>query len=180
LGCFSVCIHAEQEGKKMEAFQKCINEYRKQLQKGAIQEAYRGLMEFILGLRTHFIKTYPDYFVSGGIYSGYMDMTCFSVIPKSIKERKLKIAIVFLHEEFRFEAWLSGVNRQVQTQYWELIKETGWGKYRIVPQAKGVDSILETILVGEPDFSDLDALTNQIECAALKFIQDVESFLSEH
>ena len=160
----------------MELFHECINEYRRQLERGAIQKAYRGLMEYIMGLRTHFMKTYPDYVVSGNIYYGYMDMTYFSVIPKSIKERKLKVAIVFLHESFRFEAWLSGVNRQVQTQYWKSIKESGWDKYRIVPQAKGVDSIVEKILVNKPNFSDLDALTKQIESATLIFIQDVEIF----
>jgi hypothetical protein len=160
----------------MELFHECINEYRRQLERGAIQKAYRGLMEYIMGLRTHFMKTYPDYVVSGNIYYGYMDMTYFSVMPKSIKERKLKVAIVFLHESFRFEAWLSGVNRQVQTQYWKSIKESGWDKYRIVPQAKGVDSIVEKILVNKPNFSDLDALTKQIESATLIFIQDVEIF----
>ena len=163
----------------MESFQECINEYRKQLEQGAIQEAYRGLMEYIMGLRTHFMKNFPDYVVSGSIYYGYMDMTYFSVFPKSIKQRKLKIAIVFLHEAFRFEAWLSAVNRQVQAQYWELIKESGWNKYQIVPPGKGVDSIIENILVSNPDFSDLDTLTRQIERATLVFIQDVESFLSK-
>jgi hypothetical protein len=163
----------------MELFHECINEYRRQLERGAIQKAYRGLMEYIMGLRTHFMKTYPDYVVSGNIYYGYMDMTYFSVMPKSIKERKLKVAIVFLHESFRFEAWLSGVNRQVQTQYWKSIKESGWDKYRIVPQAKGVDSIVEKILVNKPNFSDLDALTKQIESATLIFIQDVEIFFSK-
>ena len=164
----------------MESFQECMNEYRKQLEKGAIQEAYRGLMEYIMGLRTHFMKKYPDYVVSGSIYYGYMDMTYFSVFPKSIKERKLKIAIVFLHKAFRFEAWLSGVNRQVQTRYWELIKESGWNKYQIVSPAKGVDSIIEKVLVSNPDFGDLDTLTKQIERATLEFIQDVEGFLSKH
>ena len=164
----------------MVSFQEHITEYRRQLEKGAIQEAYRGLMEYIMDLRTHFMKTFPDYFVSGSIYYGYMDMTYFSVIPKSINERKLKIAIVFLREAFRFEAWLSAVNRQVQTQYWKLIKESGWNKYRIVPQAKGVDAIVEKTLVNKPDFSDIDSLTKKIESATLNFIQDVENFLSKH
>ena len=97
-----------------------------------------------------------------------------------MKDRKLKIAIVFLHEVFRFEAWLSGVNRQVQSQYWELIKESGWNKYKIVPPAKGVDSILESILVSNPDFTDLDALTRRIETTTLEFIRDIESFLSNY
>ena len=44
---------------------------------------------------------------------------------------------------------------------------------------KGVDSVVEHILVDNPDFSDLDALTKQIEQGTLKFIQDIESFLTE-
>jgi len=167
--------------RKMESFQKFINEYRKQLEKGAIQEAYRGLMEYIMSLRTHFMKKYPDYVESGSIYYGYMDMTYFSVFPKSIRDRKLKVPIVFLHEAFRFEVWLSGVNRQVQEKYWKLIKESDWNKYKLVPQeGKGVDSIVEHTLVDNPDFNDLDALTEQIEKGTLKFIQDVENFLSKH
>ena len=66
----------------MQSFQEYINEYRKQLAKGAIQKAYKGLMEYIMGLRTHFKNKYPDYFVSGSIYYGYMDMTYFSFTPQ--------------------------------------------------------------------------------------------------
>ena len=165
----------------MGSFHEYINEYKKQLGKGAIQVAYKGLMGYILDLRTHFKNKYPDYFVSGSIYYGYMDMTYFSVFPKSIKDRKLKVPIVFLHETFRFEVWLSGVNRQVQEKYWKLIKESDWNKYKLVPQeGKGADSIVEHILVDNPDFSDLDALTQQIEKGTLKFIKDIENFLSKH
>jgi len=91
----------------MKSFPEAVNQYRKQLKNGAIQQAYRGVMKYIMGLRTHFTKKYPAYAVSGSIYYGYMDMTYFSVFPKSIIDRKLKIAIVFLHEAFRFEVWLS-------------------------------------------------------------------------
>jgi hypothetical protein len=54
----------------MKSLQKNISEYRKQLEKGKLQKAYRGLMEYIMGLRTHFMKTYPDNIVSGNIYYG--------------------------------------------------------------------------------------------------------------
>jgi hypothetical protein len=164
----------------MGSLHEYMNEYRKQLEKGAIQKAYRGLMEYIMGLRTHFSSQYPDYLLSGSVYYGYMDMTYFPVIPKTLKQRRLKIAIVFLHESFRFEVWLAGYNKQVQAKYWELFKESGWSKYRIVPATKGVDAILEHIVVDSPDFSDLDALTKQIESKTLKFISDVEDFLSQH
>ncbi len=164
----------------MEPFHEYVNEYKKQLEKGAVQKAYKGLMEYILSLRTFFKNKYPDYFVSGSIYFGYMDMTYFSFTPKSLIDRKLKIAIVFIHEPCRFEVWLAGYNKQVQTKYWKLLKESNWNKYPIVPTTKDVDSIVEHVLVGNPDFSDLNNLTNQIESATLKFIKDVECFLSEH
>ena len=164
----------------MESFHEYIHEYRKQLEKGAIQKAYKGLMEYIMELRTHFKNNYPDYFVSGSIYYGYMDMTYFSCVPQSLKDRKLKIAIVFIHDTCRFEVWLAGYNKQVQTQYWKLFKESDWNTYHVVSTTKGVDSIIEYIVVDNPDFSELDTLTQHIERATLQFIQDVEGFLSQH
>lgn len=40
----------------MESLHACMNEYRKQLEKDYIQKAYKGLMEYIMGLRTHFSR----------------------------------------------------------------------------------------------------------------------------
>lgn len=92
-----------------------MGEYKKQLDKGRIQLAYRGLLEYILGLRLYFKEKYPDYFVSGSLYLGYMDMTYFSFTHPLLKQKGLKIAIVFLHEQLRFEVWLAAVNKQVQS-----------------------------------------------------------------
>jgi hypothetical protein len=154
-------------------------EYREQLKKGAIQKAYQGLMQYMLSLKNHFSTQHPDFSVSGSMYSGYMDMTYFSVVPKSLKDQELKIAIVFVYDSFRFEVWLSGRNQQVMAKYWKIIKDTGWEKYQLADQGKWADSILEHILVDNPDFSDLAALTRQIEQRTLKFIQDVDSFLTK-
>jgi hypothetical protein len=164
----------------MEPFHQYIKEYRKQLKKGAIQKAYKGLMDYLMELRTHLDHKYPDYSVSGSLYYGYMDMTYFSFQPESIKLRKLKIAVVFIHDAVRFEVWLAGNNKQVQERYWKLFKESHWNKYHLVSTPKGVDSILECVVVDDPDFSDLDALTQQIERGTLKFIRDIESFLARH
>ena len=163
----------------MELFHEYMDEYRKQLKKGAIQKAYKGLMEYIMNLKIYFKNKYPDYFVSGSIYYGYMDMTYFSFTPKSLKDRNLKIAIVFNYDAFRFEVWLGGYNKQVQAEYWRLFKESGWDSYHLVPTTEGMDSILEHTLVADPDFSDLDTLTKQIESETLRFIADVEKFLSK-
>ena len=156
-----------------------IDEYRKQLEKGVIQRAYQGLMKYIMDLRMHFSKNFPD-FAPGNIYHGYMDMTYFPIFPKSLKSRKLKIAIVFIHTATRFEVWLAGYNKQVQKEYWNLLKESNWNKYCLPAATKGVDSIMEYTLADTPDFSDLDGLTKQIEQGTLNFINDIEIFLSKH
>jgi hypothetical protein len=164
----------------MTTFQESMAEYKKQLKKGTIKQAYRGLMDYFWSLRSFFENKYPDYYVSGGIYYGFMDMTYFSFFPKTLKPRKLKIAVVFVHESFRFEVWLAGINKNIQAKYWKLIKDSNWNKYRVPSTTKGADSILEYVLADNPDFSDLDALTRQIEKGTLEFAKDVENFLSKY
>jgi hypothetical protein len=163
----------------MDSLQEAMREYRTQLAKGCIQRAYRGLMQYMMALRTHFEKHYPGFSVPGSLYTGYMDMTYFSIVPEALKERKLKVAIVFLHEVCRFEAWLAGANKQVQVRTWRLFKDNKWDKHRLVPTTEGEDAIVQSVLVEEPDFGNLDALTAQIERGALKFIRDVEGFLAK-
>ena len=163
----------------MNSFSKYIVEYKKQLKKGIIQKAYKGLMEYILDLKTYLKSRHTDYYVSGSIYFGYMDMTYFSFTPKEFKQRNLKIAIVFRHDIFRFEVWLGGYNKRVQKEYWMLFSGEDWNKYRVVPTTEGIDAIVEHVLVDDPDFADLDALTQKIEDGVMGFIEDVECFLSE-
>lgn len=157
-----------------------LQDLREQLKKGSLQRAYRGLMQFMLDLKTRLAKKYPDFSVPGGLYQGTMDMTYFSFTPTTLKDRQLKVAIVFVYETFRFEAWLSAVNKQVQARYWQLIKESGWDEYHLVPGVAGYDGIVECVLVADPDFSDPAALGQKIEAGSLEFISQVEGWLAEH
>ena len=52
----------------MESIDRYINEDKKQMENGVIQKAYKGLMEYILNLRTYLKSKHPDFFVSGSIY----------------------------------------------------------------------------------------------------------------
>jgi hypothetical protein len=163
----------------MQSFGGSMKEYKLQMEKGTIPAAYRGLMEYLLALRNHFKNKYAEYAVPGSIYYGYMDMTYFSIVPAALKERQLKIAVVFIHETCRFEVWLAGTNKQVQAEYWKQIKESGWSKYRLVPTTRGADSILEHTLADDPDFGALGALTARIEAGVVEFIREVEGFLAK-
>lgn len=163
----------------MKAFKDSLTEYRRQLAKGVIQQAYRGLMDYFWSLKSFFEKKHPDY-ASGGIYYGFMDMTYFPLFPQALKKRKLKIAVVFVHESFRFEVWLAGLNKSIQEKYWNLFKVNDYNKYHLPATTKGADSIIEYVLAENPDFGDLDALTRQIEKGTLLFTRDIEYFLSEY
>lgn len=164
----------------MESFQNQMLEFHNLLKKGAIQTAYRGLLEFMSRLRNRFSTRHPDLLVPGSLYQGFMDMTYFSIVTEPLKERDLKFAVVFLYDAFRFEIWLSAKNKQVLSACWEAIHKSGWDKYKLVKPVAGVDSVLEYVLVDQPHFLDLEALSQQIEEGALGFIRDVEAFLAKN
>jgi hypothetical protein len=161
----------------MESLHESVIEYKKQMEKGIIQKAYRGILDYVMPLRTHIKNKYPELSV-GNIYCGYMDMTYFPLFPKFLKRRKLKFAMVFIHDTCRLEVWLSGNNRQIQKRYWELIRDNNWDTYRMDPN--NADSIIEYTLEANPDFRDPDALTKKIETSSLSFIKDIEVFFSKH
>lgn len=155
-------------------------EFKRLLAQGDVQRGYRGLMAYLHSLRTHCASAYPDYAVSGSVYQGYMDMSYFSVIPASFKSRGLKVAIVFLYDTFRFEVWLAGYNKKVQAVYWDLFQRGPCIPYCPVPSTAGSDAIIEHVLVEDPEFGDIDALTRTIVDGAAVFIRDIEHFLSSH
>lgn len=156
----------------MKRLNDSIREYTKQLQSDTLITAYTGIIKYMSRLRTYFADNHPQLF-PGTFYPGYMDMTYFSLTPASLKNRKLKIAIVYLHREARFEAWLGGVNRQVQSEYIERLEGRSLGRLHLSRVSPGVDSILEEVLVNDPDFDQPEALTQMIDEKTIAFIEDV-------
>ena len=160
----------------MRSIRKDMKEFQGHLEKGALQIAYRALLSYMADLRKHFMNRYPESSVSA-LYQGYMDMTYFAISPPSLKQRDLKIAIVFNYETFGFEAWLAGRNRKVNQQYWELFRGSKWPDYRIITPGKGVDSIVECDLAEYFDFGDPDTLTASIDAATASHHSTQESYL---
>ena len=154
-----------------------LAELRRLLAQGSIQRAYRALLSYMTQLRTHFMKNAAAGRVSE-LYQGALDVSFFAVFPPSLARRRLKVVVLFNYKAFRFEAWLAGRNRQVQKQYWQLLKERDWPDYRLRTPAKGVDAILECDLATDVDFDDPEALTASIAAAVDGFVKDVERTLA--
>ncbi len=161
----------------MNSLNDCIKEYKNQIERGHINRAYKGILDFIMNLRTNLKNKYPDYFISS-IYQGYMDMTYFSFTPQRFREKKLKIAIIFIHKQICFEIWLAANNRGVQFEYRKLINKKKWEKYKTSDITLNPDSIIEYTLVENPDFNHLNILEEKIESKSLEFIKDLRSYLS--
>ncbi len=162
----------------MDSLNEQIQEYKTQLSRGHIQKAYKGIMTFMSGLKTHLEKSYPNS-IASSLYFGYMDMTYFAFTPSDLKNKKLKIAVVFLHEQGRFDVWLGGNNRKIQAEYIERMSHTNTGKYKLSKVLPGVDSIIESVLVEQPDFNHPEELKTQIEKKTIEFVNDISSLLNK-
>ena len=85
------------------------------------------------------------------------------------------MGLLLNHTEMQFEVWLLGQTIPIQEKYWEYFKSTKWNKNRATrPQY----SILETTLITNPNFNDLDRLSKQIQDKLVlvtdEILQDIE------
>lgn len=154
-----------------------VKRYHEELQKGYLQKAYRGIMEFMSGTRTYLSEMHPD-MITGALYQGFMDMTFFTMTPETLKTRKLKVAIVYLHDNNSFEVWLSGANRPVQSELIRSLKGIDLSGYELSEAAPGVDSIISFTIAEDPDFNETEALRMLLEAETMKFIADMEKLVS--
>lgn len=162
----------------MESMNSYIEEYTKLLRKGHIQKAYKGIMTFMSGLKKYMENKCPEY-TSSALYFGYMDMSYFAFTPLKLKEKNLKIAVVYLHEQNRFEVWLIGVNRRVQAEYIEKMKHIDIRDYKLSHINPGVDSIIELQIVEHPNFDYVEDLRQKVESKTMEFAENILSILNE-
>lgn len=149
-----------------------IMEYTQHLRQGRIQVAYKGILDFLGKLRSEFIKKYPHYNVSG-IYQGYMDMSYFSFSTKSLNEKGIKIAIVYLHEKGSFEVWLSARNRDIAKRYASALFDKISGNAEVFHDVRNPDAMIESVLTTAPDFDDQSSLMDTISQGVEKFLMTI-------
>ena len=155
-----------------------IREYTNQLRSGQIQRAYRGVLGFMSDLRAHLERQHPEYAVSA-LYPGYLDMTYFGFTPPVLRDAKLKVAVVYLHEEGRFDLWLGASNRRLQAQFAEVLADRALGQYTLVPSGPGVDAIIAVTAAESPDFDSPDQLRSLLESKVLEFAGDMARLIEQ-
>ncbi len=148
-----------------------VSAYKELLKDGDVQVAYAELVKYIQKLKTAFSKDLGDTYSVGSVFQGYMDYTYFYLSNDFLKDKKLKLGLVFNHNHVRFEAWLLGQTKDIQEKYWQLLKNTKWINVAEMPQY----SIFEVVLVDNPDFDDLDTLTEKIKTKLISVAKDISN-----
>lgn len=161
----------------MKSLNQQVDQYTALLRQGDLQVAYRGILEFMGKLRSDFAGSGTMFEVGGSLYQGYMDMTYFSLSNRLLKERALKIAIVYLHPKKAFEAWLSARNRTVLGQYRALFADEILDELEVFHDETNEDAVLECLLTDSPDFDRQDALSALLGRKTEAFISAIEKLI---
>jgi hypothetical protein len=163
----------------MKTLNQLICEYNSHLQQGEIQTAYKGIMEFIGKLRADVTKKFPRYDI-GSLYQGYMDTTYFSLSTKVLKNKGLKLAIVYEHTKGTFEIWLSARNRDIAKQYESALYSSISNNMAVFHDNNNLDAIIEFTLTPTPNFEEQDSLMEIIEQSVEKFEIAINNILLCH
>lgn len=147
--------------------------YKELLEKGDVQKAYTALIKYVLTLKSHFSKK-VDKYSYGNVSQGYMDYTYFSFFDKFLRDKELRFGIVLNHNKVRFELWLMGRNAEVQKKYWNILKATKWNENQV---AMPKYSVLEVVLVENPNFNNLEDLTQNIENGVICISEEIIDYL---
>lgn len=159
----------------MKSLNQLIRDYTCLVQQGETQLAYKVILDFLGELRACFTKRYPQLDI-GNVYQGYMDMSYFSLSSKALKDKGLKIAIVYLHDKGHFEAWLSARNRAISKEYGSLIKGIT-NDIAVFHDESNQDAIMEYTLTTAPDFENQGIMIDIIFQGVEKFISSINNLM---
>ncbi|ARN66114.1 hypothetical protein LBY41_004469 [Vibrio vulnificus] len=153
-----------------------IPAYKMAFESGELQRTYQDLVSIVQSLRTEFHKKYKGQFTVANVLHGYIDFTYFYLQDDYLKKHKLKLAIVFNHQQVQFELWLLGQTKDVQIGYWEKLQGVKWVNQDVMPEW----SIFEVLMLADPDFDDPKVLSELIYSAFSELSLEILSTLKAY
>lgn len=154
---------------------KNILEYKKLIQTTNLQQDYQAQTKLFRSIRIALKKEFPKYEFTGNIVENNMDYAYFQFTNELLKSKGLKFVLVFLYKEFRYEIWLSGYNRKIQSDYFNKFENIKL-KYILTTDPNRTDYIVRGQIA--VDYSNVDKIVGDIKLGSSKFINDIEKLLS--
>ena len=140
-----------------------IEEYKNIMKNTNLQKGYQEIIKLFRYLKIYFEKEMPEFKFTSNIVENNMDYSYFQFTNDKLKKNKLKIVFVFIHKEFKFQIWLSGINRNIQNIY----KNT---KYNLSINPNKTDYILS---------KDLNLNYNDLKQSLIYLKKEVYSFIND-
>ena len=147
--------------------------YKKLIQTTELERSYQEFLRLFRFLRVELEKELGNYRFQGNIIENGMDYSYFQFTNDRLKKKGLKIAVTFVHRNFQFEVWLSGFNRKIQCDYYELLKDTRQ-PFSLTEDPKRSDYILRIPLDQNLDISDGKRVLSEIKDASLRLLGYME------
>lgn len=152
---------------------KFIDEYKEIMQNTNLQRGYQEFIKFFRYLRIYLEKETMGFTFTGNIVENNMDYSYFQFTNNELKTKGLKIVIVFVHKDFNYEIWLSGINRNIQNKYFDDLKKSK-KQYALTDNPNRTDYILKTNIIANYDYDNLDKLLNEMKTSINEFIDNIE------
>jgi hypothetical protein len=149
-----------------------INDYKNAIQNTNLQVGYQEFIKFFRYLRTYLEKEMKEYIFTSNIVENGMDYSYFQFTNAKMKSKGLKIVIVFVHKEFNYQVWLSGINRGIQIKYYEVLKKTK-NQYTLTSNPDKTDYILKTNIINEFNYDQLELLLKKTKYDIFEFIDNI-------
>lgn len=105
----------------MKFDQQLFLEYKNLMQTTSLQAAYQQILDVLKYIFTTLQKEMKDHDFHPRIVENKMNFSYFQITNQKLKDHGLKIQVVFMHSTCRFEIWMSGYNRKIQSQYIDLM-----------------------------------------------------------
>ena len=144
-----------------------IEEYKNIIENTNLQKGYQEIIKLFRYLKIYFEKEMPEFKFTSNIVENNMDYSYFQFTNDKLRENKLKIVFVFIHKDFKFQIWLSGINRNIQEKYFNIYKNT---KYNLSIDPNKTDYIL---------YKDLNFNYNNLEQSLICLKKEVYSFIND-
>lgn len=138
-----------------------FDSYRTLLQSTDLQRAYQEFIRWFRYLRSQLERQMPDFRFQNGISENAMDYAYFSFSSQVLKEKNLKLVVVFVHKSFQLEVWLSGTNRSAQCRWADRMRD------HLLPMGMEHTDYLVRLPV-QVDLPDGDAAVAAVKVAAEK------------
>lgn len=153
-----------------------LDEYKKLIQTTNLEKAYQEFISLFRYVKIQLEKQLQDYRFQSNIVENAMDYSYFQFTNDRLKQNGLKIAVTFVHREFKFEVWLSGFNRKIQCKYHDKLKLYNTS-FELTNEPNRTDFILRTV-VENVDIYETESIILAIKTAALQLIECADKLIS--